>query len=437
MSSRIDFNPSKNLNILEKIDDHEPHSGREPHVSGTLVLRPSGDDSSGRVDLEVISNDKDLTVKADWDTDNQFFKVITPRGVDWDSSSLRPCIQIRITVWVPSEASLHRFEADITHLDIDVISGMDLSLADKAFFTSVVGDISTPKPSNDVLPYKLASREIRLQTVSGDVTGWYPLYDLLSISTASGDVSADVAPKAVDDARPKSAVLNVASISGDLNLKEPLDVALKSSKAESSIPARDYIVKMETTSGHIRADLAVSSSAKFSTQSGDFNLRLWPVLDSGLEPSITTDTKSGDTNLYLLEPRWIKMQGLEGREGLEVPSDNGDSDAKGEDSDGPYLIIHPHNERSYSTDSYGKAALSSLRSKHTSISGTMLLRYPASWTGSLEGQTVSASQKFRGKGLTTIKSRFPPTIKGSKGSGNSYLEVNTISGDQDFLVGEE
>lgn len=437
----IEFNAGRSLKIIQKSQDDDHRSGREPHVSGTLVLRPSPGHESSQVDLEVISNRKDLNVQADWDNDDQRFTMLTPRRVDWDSTNLRPCMQIRITVWVPTDAFLDRLEADVTHLDIDVLKGLDLTLETKASLNSVVGDITTPKPVNGVLPYKVASREIRLQTVSGDVTGWYPLYDLLDISTASGDVSTDVWPKLADPENPKSAVLNVATVSGDIDLTEPIEAAIKSSKPETSIPARDYVVRMDSVSGNIRAELAVGSSTKFTSQSGDLTLRLWPVLEAEHStPSMATETKSGYTQLSLLEPWWTDLQGLQGGQGLEAPS-NRNSDIKNKDSDGPVLVIHPHSESAHSTDhdhSYGLHPLSNLQSKHTSISGNILMRYPASWTGHLEAQTMSGSLKFRGKGLkTSTQAGFPRIIRGSKGDGQSSLEVSTISGDENFLVGKE
>lgn len=448
----VGFDAGRKLTIFEKIDDDDDdnlHNGREPHVTGTLILRPS-DNRAGQLDVEVISNHKDLTVEADWDTDDQSIKIIIPRSVNWSGGKL-PCIQIRITVWVPSNAGLDRLEAEITHLDIDVLEGLDLGIEGKTFLTTIVGDISTPKPSNDVLPYKLASREIWVQTVSGDINGWYPLYDLLNIATASGEVTTDVSPKTAYSKEPKSAVLEVSSISGDLTIKEPLDAAIGPKKVES-IPARDYVVKIESASGDIETNLAVSSSAKFATHSGDMTLRLWPVLDSELlglgvstvlpAPSIMTETKSGDLNLDLLEPRWTKLKGLEGDNRLEAPGDGDDKDHEDKDKDGPFLIIHPHsnlNDMSQTSPAGDSPPLSSLNSKHSSISGRMQLRYPSSWTGRLEAQTLSGGQKIRGKGLDTWKKTgsFPRIIEGTKGPGKSHLSVETISGDQDVLVGEE
>lgn len=424
----MDFYPGRNLSITEKTDyddddddDDAPSSGRLLHVSGDVVLRPTDGSSPGKVDLEVITNDENLRVVADWDPELQVFKVMVPGKVDWHQGELGPCIQMRITVWVPPGAMLDLFDSQITHLDINVLEDVALSVDNRIFLTSVVGDISAPKAGAGAPPYHLASRELYLQTVSGQISGWFPMHDLLHVSTASGDVSADVAPKVVYDRKVEPAVLNVMTVSGDVAIREPLD-AVGSKVVGSRLPARDYVVKMESASGDIVADLAVSSSAKFTSNSGGVNVKLLPVLDSetlGLagasEPSIATETKSGVIKVNLLEPRWTKLQG---------PSD---------EEDGTVQTAGVSD-----SDSNPTPPLSSLTSRHASISGDITLRYPSSWTGRLQAQTLSGSQRFRGEGLRTYRQggKFPRILRGSKGDGKSFLQVDTISGEQDFLVGE-
>ena len=428
----MDFYPGRNLSITEKTDDDDddddgddaPSSGRRPHVSGDVVLRPTDGYSPGRMDLEVITNDENLRVAADWDPELQALKVLVPGKVDWHRGKPGPCIQIRITLWVPPGAMLDLFDSQVTHLDINVLEDVELSVDSRIFLTSVVGDISAPKAAADALPYHLASRELYLQTVSGEISGWFPMHDLLHVYTASGDVSADIAPKAVYDRKVEPAVLNVMTVSGDVAIREPLD-AVGSKVAGSRMPARDYVVKMESASGDIVADLAVSSSAKFTSNSGDVNLTLLPVLDSetlggpavASEPSITTETKSGDVKVNLLEPRWTKLQRLsDDKDGTVQTPGVGDSD--GNPTPPP--------------------PLSSLTSRHASISGDITLRYPSSWTGRLQAQTLSGSQRFRGQGLSTYRQSgtFPRMLVGRKGDGKSFMQVDTISGQQDFLVGE-
>jgi hypothetical protein len=417
----VDFHPGRNLSITEKTDDDDaPSSGRQPYVTGDVVLRPTDGYSAGRMDLEVITNNEDLRVVADWDPELQVFKVMIPGKVDWHQRKLGPCIQIRITVWVPPGAMLDLFDSQITHLDINILEDVELSVDNMVFLTSVVGDISAPKMGADALPYHLASRELYLQTVSGEISGWFPMHDLLYVSTASGDVSADVAPKAVYDRKVEPAVLNVMTVSGDVAIREHLN-AVGSKTVASRLPARDYVVKMESASGDIVADLAVSSSAKFTSNSGDVKVKLLPLLDSetrgfagaSSEPSVTTETKSGDIKVNLLEPRWTELRGAFDEEdgAMQTPGDGGDNPAP---------------------------PLSSLTSCHASISGDIILRYPSSWTGRLQAQTLSGSQRFRGKGLSTYKQsgKFPRILRGNKGDGKSFLQVDTISGEQDFLVGE-
>lgn len=331
----------------------------------------------------------------------------TPRTVSWSEEG-DPCIQLRITVYVPKGSTLERLILEVVHLDIDILSDLDVTLEQRALLAALSGDITAP--SED---YTLSSREIWVETVSGDIKGTYPLYDLLALHTASGTITTGVIPKTVSSSDPKPATLNVASVSGDLQVREVLD---------SQTPARDYQVKFDTSSGSIDAEVAVSSEARFNSHSADFKVKIQPILEKGQAMDLTTDTKSGTTNLEILEPEWIKTKHHKDTF-PNTPPDNNDN------NDDPYLIIHPHS----------KTPLSTLTSKHSSISGDMKLRYPASWTGTFQAETLSGSQNFRGEGLRTETKvgMFPRVLRGRKGEGEGRLTVDSVSGTQDFLVGKE
>lgn len=389
-TTSLKFDRTSNLEIVQTVQRDHGHRGARPHVSGEVILQPAKDSSSAAIELQVISNDKNLGVHVHFDEKTQLFKMITPDTIDWDSSQA-PCIQIRATVWVPQKSIINALKINTIHLNVDVEAGFDLQVLKSTVIRSAIGHINTPAvaPKKAAVPYTLSSREINIHTASGKVKGWYPLYDLLDIDTVSGDITVNVGPKPAEGEKPAS--LRVHSASGQIEVHEPL------SQPKDSLPPRDYVVNVGTASGDITAEVAASSHARFESQSGDFKLRILPVLESSTSPALETDTKSGTSQVTILEPLWITAIGD------ETP------------------------------------ALSALKSKHSSISGTIKLQYPSSWEGHVFAQTVSGSQDIRGRGLEVMHEGgpFARRTRGRKGDGNSQMDVSSVSGDESVLVGEE
>ncbi|KAF7546017.1 hypothetical protein G7046_g9427 [Stylonectria norvegica] len=446
-TSMVDLRYDRNLTVLQTTEkENRDRSRWTPHIMGQVILRPTIRTSPGTIELEVISNDESLGVTVEFDKETQVFNVITPRRTTWDSTKLAPCIQIRATVWVPRESILHTFKVDTIHLDIEVKDGLILGALDGTSLRSVIGDIVSPTPNDHdhdsgVVPYTLDSRRIHIETTSGDVKGWFPLYDELAIKTASGDIRTNIAAKPADPKAPKPAVLSVHSLSGEISIKEPLDGAVATTKLDKKFPPRDYVVDVATASGDITAELAVTSKAEFVSQSGDLRLKLLPILDAGLlkgggpKPVLVTDTKSGETKVALLEPVWTSLTTI----GNIPPSLQPPKAPFNNDDNNVIPIFNPEDENLPVKELTTTAALGVLKSKHTSISGDLKLVYPASWEGNLYAQTISGSQKVRGEGLQLTHSggSYIKRLTGKKGRGYSQLTVETVSGDEDVLVGKD
>lgn len=375
------------------------------------------------------------------DKETQLFELIVPRKIEWDAAHKAPCIQVRATVWVPSGSVINALTINTQQFDVNIDKGLVLGALDGVNIRSAAGDITAPaidanSNDKDVVPYTLSSREIRVHTASGTVTGWYPLYDLLEIDTASGDITVNVGPKPVNPQFVRPATFRVRSASGTIKVDEPIASAQKAARPDRAFPPRDYTVDITTASGDITADVAASSSAFFRSQSGDLKLSIWPVLDSGLlmaastpEPHIETDTKSGDTDVNILEPMWTSLATV----GSTIPPLEPYDPKSGRP---PYLVLTEDSDAA--EVSVSKPALSVLKSKHKSISGKVKLSYPASWEGILFAESVSGSQDYQGKDLklTHEGGSFMKIIRGRKGNGYSSLEVNTVSGDQVAVIGE-
>lgn len=448
----LDMHYTRNLTIIQKVkEDDQPISGWSPRVSGEIILRPTDRASPGTIELDIITNDEKINPQLNFDKPEQTYTLATPRKVDWNSDSEGPCIQIRVTVWVPREVVLNALKVDAVHLDVAIREGLILGTLDPTVLRTIVGDVKTPVPKDDetaggedIVAYTLATREIYISTVSGDVKGWYPLYDVLDVRTKSGDISTHVGTKPADPQGVRPALLRVHSVSGQVSVQEPLDRAAKAARPDRQFPPRDYIVEMATASGDISAVVAASSRAEFSSQSGDLKLRLWPVLDSGLlrkgspeQPVLKTDTKSGDTQVTLLEPLWTSLATI----GEAIPPPGPDDLLDGNE---PYIIPVPKSgKNSAGSDDFIIAdtpSFSRLSSKHSSISGQIKLEYPSSWEGTLVAATISGKQTVRGEGLKVDDLSSGPwskRVRGTKGEGHSRLDVDSVSGDEDVLIGKD
>ncbi|UZP39921.1 hypothetical protein NXS19_007737 [Fusarium pseudograminearum] len=439
----IDIQPSRDLSVVQTVKDIRGHEGWTTHVSGEFILRPTGKSSPAKIDIEVLSNTDGLGVDVDIDKTMQFIEVIVPRRMAHNTSESTPCIQVRVTIWVPDGSVINTLTLNTAQFDVIIDPGVTLGALGGVNIRTASGDVTTlgldgTTTDKDAALYNLSSREIHIHTASGDVKGWYPLYDLLDIGTASGDVTTSIGPKPVNPQDVKSATFKVRSASGTITIDEPIAGAQKAPRPDREFPPRDYIVDIITASGDIKANVAASSSASFKSQSGDLELQIWPVLDSSLmtgvtslaSPNLVTDTKSGDTSVKLLEPLWTSPATI----GSVIPPLEPYDPKSGRD---PYFVL---TEESETEAGVSKPVFGLLQSKHKSISGNVKLSYPASWEGILYAQSMSGSQHYQGKDLKITREggTFMNIIRGRKGTkGYSSLEVETVSGDQDAVIGDK
>ncbi|PTB41267.1 hypothetical protein M441DRAFT_138552 [Trichoderma asperellum CBS 433.97] len=434
----VSFGSSKKLSIIQTIEkDGRNRRGPTPNVYGEVILQPVDTSSSGQIQLEIVTNDEDLHVDVDFNKRDQQFKVTVPRWVDWREPSWRPCIQIRITVSVPREAQLESLHVETVQLNVAIKDGFVLSSVTDAQIKTVTGDVVTGRlSSGDVAPYTLASRSIIIDTVSGDVIGWFPLYDLVKIHSVSGDIKTDLTPKPSQDKKPEQAVLNVESVSGDIKLVEPL----LSNKRDDEFPPRDYVVGVSSSSGDITAELAFTSKAKIETISGHQKLKLLPLFgSSSSQPILSTDTKSGETTLTLLEPLWKEPAAGY----LDHMTPSKDKNSKLDNYDEPWIIIHPDQQLNKlpgqkraptMNASGGGDGLTRLKSHHASISGDFRLNYPVSWEGKFLLTSLSGSQDIRGDDLHFKRSGgIIKRIEGTKGDGKSDLTIDSMSGREELV----
>ncbi|TDZ32745.1 hypothetical protein C8035_v011774 [Colletotrichum spinosum] len=464
----IAFEADKTLSVVQGVEADEPGRGYQPHVQGSFVVRRQLSNAPGpTIELEVVANDPALDVTVEWDSDAQHLDIKTPQRIEWNQS-LRPCITVRATVWVPEDAHLRSIYLAALSMDVAVVDDLAITIQEELSVETISGDVQFPPKL--VPAYKLDSRNIVIHTVSGDIRGNWPLYDSLKLGSNSGDIAGEVEPQAVLDSRPLPAVLEVSSVSGDISIKEPIERAYQSAKPDTVIYPRDYITIIDTKSGTVRAGVAFSTAASITTVSGDITATILPVYNVSLmqgvpEPDLRTTTKSGNVAVSVLEPLWVEIGRTLSRDGKSptanpnVPVDIPTNPVPVPQPRIPSIPTVPFipigSRDPYRSlpgrlgDLLGKrdatvAALDAppmrhLKSSHSTISGQVKVRYPGSWEGTINAETISGKISVEGKGVR-IESRtqWPKSVKASKGQASAcHADIGSTSGDISVLVGEK
>ncbi|KAI1388422.1 uncharacterized protein F4822DRAFT_429049 [Hypoxylon trugodes] len=374
----LNFDVGRNVTFIE--DQHAHPGTSQVHVAGQINVRRLDAGGEPRLVLEIATNDKGVLLDVFTDEDAQAMKVSVPKKYDSVDPESWPCVEMRATIWVPSDGEIGVLSLGAVHLDILLLDDLSIHVTDYSRISSVVGGISSgaeqPLSYNDSLflpmapdytfvpaksSYVLDSRIIEVTTTSGRVDGNWPLYDMLGLHTTSGDIKVSITPREELEEDPKPAVLSLSSISGAVHATEPVHT-------EPWIPLRDYLVDIKSTSGGIHGALAFGAGIELKSIASDTALDLLPVINENkLSPAqpaqLETTTTSGTTALRILEPLWF------GRNGTTASK-----------------------------------PLNCLQAIHKSTSGDIGLRYPQAWEGYLQAETTSGRLQVRGKDVKIIKS---------------------------------
>ncbi|KAG5982351.1 hypothetical protein E4U55_002017 [Claviceps digitariae] len=426
----ITFDSGHTLRIEQRPGGtHRPYQGaHSPTISGQIHIRPSGEACKlGSVEVEILSNDERLVPETSilvGEDGDQVVRIMTPDGLDWWEDGLAPCVQVRVMVYVPQGGYLDGLAVDVSHLEVELARHLDMAVGgDDGLTIRTVGGkvLACPARDGDVgheesVRDGIRSRRMLVQTVSGDIRGRFPLAHLLKMESTSGNISVDVAPQSADgDQSAETAVLAVHSVSGDIRVREPgisaSDGPRPGRRGLMLPPLRDYVVEMGSASGHIDAEVVVSSRADFQSVSGNLSLELVLLCLQHRGTLLKTAAQSGSTTVRVLDPR-----------AMDFTYASGDATAT---------------DREARTSSLGDN-LSGLQSTHESVSGDIKLRYPGSWTGKFKAETLSGTITAGGKDVKITRSSrwFPKLVEGEKGEGNSSAGMGCMSGDVVFWVGD-
>lgn len=338
--------------------------GRHPHVHGTIAVRPS---SEPGISLSVTASDPSIDVDVSFEA--QTLALTTPQLLSWDGPR-EPCIEITAVVNLPPGSELERLSLHAAHLNVTLDGALSLRLSD-ATLGSVPGPIHIPEGA-------LAStRTLSATSVSGPIDAEVPVAEDMHAETTSGSIRLTLL--APEDRHPefKSSKLSVSSVSGDVDVR-----------GRGELPRVRYSHSVSSVSGKVEVALPFWESVVKAT-SGRVSADLTPLLVSEGEPSVRTETLSGDMEVTISDP----------------------ADGK----------------------------LDSLDSRHKSTSGDLTIRYPPSWAGHFKAESFSGDVDVRGKDVEVGrgKGRWRREVSGRKGEGGSQAGVKSFSGDVLLVIGEE
>ena len=336
--------------------------------------------SNIRLDLSLHSSDPKLT-SSEWlgivKTDTAL-TLKTPRWMPKEDAvaptKRPPCIYISATIWIAPGTILETLGIDAETLSVDFFPGLDYAIR-KSTNISVYSATLSIKANTAPERLTINSRETVIDVISGSITGSYPLYDLLSIHTVSGSIDVTIDPKAASKENIKPAVLRLSSTSGSVRARTSIN----------NVPDREYRAEVSTSSGSVDVTLLHGIRTVLRSINGRIIAHLYPFGDNNTRTEIESHCYSGNTD----------------------------------------IVLHP-------SLSHPDSPLKKLDAYHGSTSGSLDLRYPDQWEGTVEGTTLSGSITLDWKGLKVIKDSkkgwLKRRIKAVKGNGEGKLLFTDTSG---------
>ena len=464
----VKFSKEKYFSFVEEMAFHKGHG--DVSIAGQVNIRKVDATGDPRVILEIVTNDPDLRVDVNADEADQMMKVTVPKHTESADPDVRPCMEMRATIYVPENAELKEMGIKTVHLDILTMDDLSLKVAEYTRLVSDLGDVVSAADkartytTAEMTPlagaqdyifvpakntYQFNSRVIEVQTVAGSIGGTWPLYDLLGLHATAGNVQASIAPKPVLEADPKPAVLSLSTVSGFLSAAEPIHEL-------DQMPIREYLVDLKSTSGRIHAALAFSTGIDLKSTASDIAVDLLPVLDSSkvnaTHPAqLETGTTSGTTAVRVLDPVWFagwsaSSPPLPPSSGSPPPLSHAAAATKRDANGAAPITLTALATLEQVRDVSAAAGLATqpldcLSGVHKSTSGDIGLKYPSTWVGNLVGESTAGKLGITGKDVRIVKSTSGLgrsellAYKGQNG-GASSIQTRSMIGNLACQIGQ-
>ncbi|TLS24178.1 hypothetical protein PpBr36_08067 [Pyricularia pennisetigena] len=331
------------LVLLQKMEgEDQSQPGVPVKVFGdVLVRRTTG---APEMVIEIQGNDDSVRINQQWDSRAQKLILTAPNRAQGRTQP--PCLHIRATISLPKGARLDSINVEVLHLNIHLLSNLDLGVLKKAELTTIIGSVAcatATRDENELVRlgqggappfFRFEARSIYATASSGPISGAWPLFDYLRLDTLSGKVNVGIEPKPVLATDPRVATLVIRSTSGNVEFWEPVYQARQALLAQQDaagnglapqgmtrsaveiLPPREYDIDVGTTSGDIKGAAAFTYSAKMHSTSGNIAVDMLAVLPAELgimrgvaaedqkQSLLQTTSTSGGTVVKVLEPFW-------------------------------------------------------------------------------------------------------------------------------------
>lgn len=218
-------------------------------------------------------------------------------------------------------------------------------------------------------------RKRRIEIGSQALHGNFDLLDLLSIQSTSGSINIGVHPQPADAENPIPAELVINSHSGQVSIDF----------LAFNAPERDYRVSIDSRHGSVDGHLLHGRMTSIVSNSASIKAQILPFAANNYASTLRTASQSGSQEIAV----------------LALSNDPG-------------------------------VPINRMSSTHSTNSGSLVLRYPKEWQGTIEGHTRAGSLRLHGGDLDIIRrsssSNVGHYVLARKGSGNSTLNFLTGSG---------
>lgn len=222
-------------------------------------------------------------------------------------------------------------------------------------------------------------RQRRIYTGIQPLDGEFDLLDLLFIHSTAGSINVGIRPQPADKNNPVPAELIIKSHAGKVSVDFPAFNA----------PERDYRVSIDSNNGPVDGDILHGRHTSVATTSGHIKMQLTPYAADVYASTLRTSSGAGSQDISLLGA--VNQPG--------VPINN-------------------------------------MSSAHNTSIGSLVLRYPREWEGTIEGHTRLGSLQLHGGDLDIIHRRcvnkVGRCVLAKKGNGSSTLNFHTGIGSVDI-----
>ncbi|KAF2139613.1 uncharacterized protein K452DRAFT_289612 [Aplosporella prunicola CBS 121167] len=372
----FDFEDPETFRLYESVDTNGPSHT----VVGEINLVPAPPDQKAKINVNLTFSTSERYENEHIYAEKSDTEV---KIKSYHSSNYprpvyyRPCTWINGFVYIKPGTTLDTLGIVAKHLSLRIHSDLATTASNETSIDLRAGNLHSCSSAS------LSSRRTHIDLTSGSVSGSYPLFDLLAITTHSGSITISVDPKSADEEKPEPAEFSARSNVGSVDVTFPI----------ANLPAREYRTAVHTDAGSIKGAYVHGTSTVLTTNSGSITAGILPYAADDHASELRTNCHTGTARIELLAP--YKKSGKQ---------------------------------------------INRLKSEHSGMTGSLHVKYPQEWEGSIKAESVTSSVSVKGKDVRVVgegsKGPIGKWIEAVKGDGKSTVLVKSVSGSVEALIGD-